>query len=61
MLKGKITKIIFVLACIVTLVMPYTSSVLAVKLKETDTKVNLISWEFVFTTFSLLSSSILLL
>ena len=43
MLKGKITKIIFVLACIVTLVMPYTSSVLAVKLKETDTKVNLIS------------------
>lgn len=41
MLKKRIAKIVFVLACIITLIMPYTSPVFAVKLTKDDTKANL--------------------
>ena len=41
MLKRKFTKIIFVLFCIITLVMPYTTNVLAAKITSDDTQVYL--------------------
>ena len=41
MLKRKNLKIVLVLACIMTLILPYTSTVLAVKLAQTDTVANL--------------------
>lgn len=41
MLKEKIVKIVFVLACIITLVMPYTSTVLAAALTKDDTTADL--------------------
>ncbi len=41
MFKKKISKIAFILACIITLIMPYTSTVLAATLTHEDTKVDL--------------------
>ena len=41
MFKNKLTKVVLVLLCIVTLIMPYASPVLAVKVTDTDTQVNL--------------------
>ena len=41
MFKNKLTKVVFVMLCIVTLIMPYASPVLAVKVEKTDTQVNL--------------------
>ena len=41
MLKKRIGKIVFVLACIVTMIMPYTSTVLAAALTHEDTTAEL--------------------
>ena len=41
MFKNKLTKVFFVLLCIVTLIVPYASPVLAVKVEKTDTQVDL--------------------
>ena len=41
MFKNKLAKAIFVVLCIVTLLVPYASPVLAVKVNKTDTQVNL--------------------
>ena len=41
MLKKKVGKIVFVLACIMTMIMPYTSTVLAAALTHKDTTAEL--------------------
>ncbi len=41
MLKKRISKIVFILACIITLIMPYTSTVLAATLTHEDVKTEL--------------------